>query len=270
MEIKQVSSDKATYEALFFNRPVGPLHRKNIGILVGKHTQLHQVQQAYSIILALSHYPVIIAEDSLQKFPIPAEVFLTSKDKLHFENTDEALQRLQDCHLIIAGIGLELTAAMQLFLERVLQNCRKPTVLTESVFTFPTLKNYLGEQTMLVGSTKALLKLADRRVGSGSGLARKIELLQTLNLATLTQLICVETHQLIGLDPYNTERVGIINDQREINKTNFLPLLTGFLADRPEPFADGWQEYFLAAGHLYKEVLSNLKSIKELTKYLEN
>lgn len=270
MEILKVSEDKEAYESIFFNRPIGPLHRKNIGILVGKHTQLHQVEQAYSTVLALSHYPVIIAEDSLKEFNIPADVFLSSKDKLHYDNTDEALNRLQDCHMIIAGIGLELTAAMQLFLERVLQTCRKPIVLTESVFTFPTLRDYLGEHTLLFGSTKALLRLADMRISSESGLARKIELLQTLNNATLTQLICLEPHQMLGLDAYNNERVGVVNSKFFINKSTFLPLFASLSADRSEPFAEGWLEYFLAAGYLYKKYLSTSDSTNGLKSYLEN
>lgn len=269
VEILKVSEEKTAYESIFFNRPIGPLHRKNIGILVGKHTQLHQVEQAYSTVLALSHYPVIIAEDSLKEFNIPAEVFLDSKDKLHFDNTDEALSRLQDCHMIIAGIGLELTAAMQLFLERVLQTYHKPIILTESVFTFPTLTDYLGENTMLFGSTKGLLKLANLRTGTESGLARKIELLQTLNHATLTQLVCVEAHQVLGLGSYNADKISIVNCKQVLSKEAFLPLFAGLLADRAEPCAEGWLEYLLASGHLYEKCVSSKDYLKNLKAYLE-
>ncbi len=258
--ILESGSNKDRYNDIFFNRPVGPLHRRNIGILAGKHTSLHDIERVYSTVLALNHYPIIIAEQQLKPLGMPADVFLVTRDKLRYENTDEALARLAECHIIVAGLGLELGAAMQLFMERVLQTFQTQTILTESVLSFPTLEKYLSSNRMLYASTKALLKLGNVATKSNTtGLNRKFELLDNITSKLSANIVCIEKHQLLALDVGVPGKVGIVNSTDPIESTALLAILVGILADRPLPFETGWLNYALAAGYLYKEVY-NLSS----------
>lgn len=258
------------YQEIFFDRPVSSLRKRNICILVGSNTSIFEVQQAYQVIQAMNHNPVLIADDRLRNIGLPADLYLSTKNKMHYENTDEAIELIEGCYGIVAGLGIELNSSMQLFLEKVLTSYQGLVLLTESTFRFPGLEKLLRHNILLAGSTKKLLSLSSNqnRV-SNSGLLRKIELLSSISLKYHSGIICQETNQILAIEVENA-RTGVMNSTDKIDYSAYLSILVSLLSDRNEPLDGGWSKYALAAGYLYINYFQKEKNPQLLKEFLQS
>lgn len=262
--------DPIEYQSIFFDRPISNLRKKDVAILVGRHTNLFSVQQVFEIILGLGHNPVLICDDKLREHGLPADIYLANNNQLVYENTDQAIERIFDSHLLIAGIGLELNASMQLLLERIINQVKSSVVLTDSAVKLPGIADNINNRQLLACSTKALLAIDkhSRKINS-AGLLRKIEIIIGLVNGTKANVLCMEDHQLLALD-ITSQKSGVINSQQSIEPMAYLAILVSLLADRDQPFGPGWYEYALAAGYLYKTVYMNKKTPSALQEFLQD
>lgn len=272
MKIELESNIQPTeYRSIFFERPVNNLRRKNIAVLVGKNTSIFEIQQLYLIIQALNHRPILIVDENLRFPGLPADMYLLNNNKQVYQNSDEAIVRIGDCHSLIAGVGLELNSSMQLLLDKVIQSYHGLVILTDSSFKLPGFMDLLSPKSILLGSTKNLLSLGSKRLATlkNFGLLRKIELLYDIVLQYGGGLICAEKHQFLGLNS-STDRVAIVNSKNLINPVEFMAIFVSLLSDTDRFSADTWQKYFLASGYLYKNHYQIKKNPLQIKDFLQN
>lgn len=268
-----LSSDLDTkdYQSIFFDRPVSSLRKRNIAVLVGSNTNLYEVQQAYMVIRAMNHNAVLVVDDRLREVGLPADIYLSTHRKLLYENSDEAIARINDCHLLVAGVGIEMNASMQLLLERVLREYRGVAILTESAFKLPNINELLNERILLFGKTKKLLTFNHRQIKNinSRGLLRKIDLLNNTARSSGGGVICTENHQIISVEP-SEYKVSVINNMQGIDSVAFLAILVSLIADRDTPLDSGWSRYSLAAGFLYENYYQKEKNPRLLEDFLHS
>lgn len=269
--LSDIDVDSSKYQSVFFERPVSGLRKRNIAILAGRNSSLFEVQQAYMIINAMNHNPVLIADDHLRDVGLPADIYLSTKNKMHYDNSEEALSIISDCHALIAGVGLELNSSMQLLLERVLGSYQRLVVLTESTFKFPGLEKMLGRNVILAGSTKKLLSFGQKyRLHAGTtGLLLKAELLSRQSAKLDVNVLCIEDHQILAVLSTDTVAV-VINSIDRIDSSGFLSILISLLSDRSAPLENGWNKYVFAAGDLYKNHFQKQKNPQLLKDFLQS
>lgn len=259
-------------QSVFFDRPINPIRRQSIAILAGRQTSLFEIEKVFEIIRAMNHHPIIIADKSLKNMGLPAELYLeVEKSQTQYRNSEEAISLISDCQMLIAGIGLELNSSMQLLLTRILDCYQGTTVLTESTLSLAEIQDKLNPRALVFASTKGLLKNSNRlsRFSDQTGLSKKIEIISKLYSTRQTEIICVENHQIIGIDLSN-QVSAIINSEHHFDLSSFLAIFTNLLSDRQSPLSDGWLDYFFAAGYLYKEVYSNKNNPLDLKDFLNS
>lgn len=219
----------------------------------------------------MNHNPVLIADDHLRDVGLPADIYLSTKNKMHYDNSEEALSIISDCYALIAGVGLELNSSMQLLLERVLGSYHGLVVLTESTFKFPGLEKMLGRNVILAGSTKKLLSFGQkyRLHGGTTGLLLKAELLSRQSAKLDVNVLCIEDHQILAVLSTDSEAV-VINSIDRIDSSAFLSILISLLSDRSAPLENGWNKYVLAAGDLYKNHFQKQKNPQLLKDFLQS
>lgn len=259
--------EKSRLESIFFNRPVGPLHKRNIGILAGRHVGLFDIERAYAIIHAMNHHPILLADSHLRSLDLPVDLYLKQdKHGQLYENTDKVTAAVEDCHVLLVGIGLELNSSMQLLLEKILNTYHGTVVLTDTALTLPSIKKMIGRSTMVFASIKNLLK-QDRAHKNNvpNGVLKKIDAISSGFAESQASIVCTETSQVVALD-FHQGLAGIINPKRSIDIVPFLATLICLIADRSEPLAPGWLDYLFASSYLYRntlEVKKNPQSIKD-------
>lgn len=272
MDIELESNIQPTeYQSIFFDRPINSLRKKNIAVLVGINTNIFEIQQLYLIIQAMNHNPILIADESLRSLGLPADMYLSNNNKQFYQNSDEAIARISDCHSLIAGVGLELNSSMQLLLDKVLKSYRGVIILTDSSFKLPSFMDLLSPNSVLLGSTKNLLSLGSKKVVSAQnfGLLRKLELLQNIVVKYGGGLICADEHQLLGLNS-SKDTAAVVNSKNLINPVEFMAIFISLLSDSERPSVDTWQKYFLASGYLYRNHYQIKKNPLQIKDFLQN
>lgn len=272
MEIELESNIQPTeYQSIFFDRPINSLRKKNIAVLVGSNTNIFEIQQLYLIIQAMNHNPILIADGNLRSLGLPADMYLSNNNKQVYQNSDEAIVRISDCHSLIAGVGLELNSSMQLLLDKVLKSYRGVIILTDSSFKLPGFMDLLSPNSVLLGSTKNILSLGSKKVVSAQnfGLLRKLELLHNIVVKYGGGLICADEHQLLGLNS-SKDTAAVVNSKNLINPVEFMAIFISLLSDSERPSVDTWQKYFLASGYLYRNHYQIKKNPLQIKDFLQN
>lgn len=272
MEITLSSDlDIKDYQSIFFDRPVSSLRKRNIAVLVGSNTNLFEVQQVYMLIQAMNHNPVLIVDDRFREVGLPADIYLSTQRKLLYENSDEAIAKINDCHLLLAGVGIEMNASMQLLLEKILKQYHGTSVLTESAFKLPSIEKLLNVDVLLFGSTKKLISLSHHYLKNikNSGLLRKIELLKSTAMSGACGVVCTEDYRIISVEP-SKDKVSVVNNSVVIDRVAYLAIFVSLIADRNSSLEPGWSHYSLAAGYLYENYYQKEKNPRVLGDYLSS
>lgn len=266
--IRQV--DTPLFEKVLFERPINRLRARNLVLLAGRHTHLRQINDAYQLINALNHHPVLIAAHALRTRAVPAEIFLQpdKKTELHFANTDQVVEAVSNAAFAILGLELEIGSKYQILIERIIQSCRTPIIATNSFL--PVLKTSKaimnGHSGVFVLDTEHLMSLASLLDLSvtfkrGAGLNNKLGLMQQLSDYTGWPIVCYEATQILSYSPRQTRQAGVTNfaeaPKAEVEAV-ISSLLVSLLADSAT-----WQTDFLERSLTATFLLRQLFALKK-------
>lgn len=246
---------KAQLESIFFDRPVSPLRRHSVAILVGRHSSLYEIERLYEIVRAMNYYPVLIADSQLKPLNIPAEIYLTTdKKKYLYQNTAEAMAIIASCHSVIAGVGLELNSAMQVFLDKILRSFTGIKILTRSSLTLPNIRELIDHRTLMIASSDELIGTSGlSKLPKTAGLLQKINTLYSIYSESQPLVVCIDASQAIGFD-FLENRVGVVNIDTKIDPVVFMVLLSCLVMDPGQLSSSRRLDYLFATGYLYKNI----------------
>ena len=258
-------SDEADFDELLFNRPVSNLNRRKIGILACRHASLKSISTTYSILMALGHNVLLVADIAHQKNQLPADIWLSSKNKSYYENSDVAIEALMDCNVIINLVEGELNSTMELFIARLFESydglyvSDYPKILSSH--------SYSGQKIIF----SSLQKIADAShvTTKLAGITQVSKLLTQVAGELSTSVVVTNRNQLVALEASSTGTVCIVNAQNNILLVDFMAIFVGLLADSSDTKAQLWLKYCQAAGFIYRNHYSESEnSLADLKKYL--
>jgi len=282
MEAINIVRDDNTqvYKKILFERPISRVHARKIGLLAGKHASLKKVNDAYQIIGALNHDLTIVAEEELKEHNVPAEVYLHGSKKASqpYVNSDEALHSLENCNYVVAGMDIEISSRLQIFLEKFILSRNAPIIFsTDSIALFKISPELLNNRRgdIFVCNTKSLIDLARYievtvEFKAQDGILNKLNLLQRLSQKLQAHIICIEDYQILSSSYTDIDKAGVVNAKNPQNLSIdylYIPILTSLLCDVPNPEID-ILDRILTAGYLLRtsltgenEFVQNLKSV---------
>lgn len=241
--IKKLQSSDKEIEDVFFNRPVSNKFASSIGLVISNTVAISEVNKVYSALISLGHYPIIVADKKVSKYNIPIDVALVSKDKIRYQNADEAIGTLSNCKQIIILAGRELNAAMELLVSKFFQDFMG-VVITDYPKLFEK-SAFQGDKMIL---TNDLLIKEKKDIG----LNHLYNSLLEYSKKTSSAIIYYGTKQILGVDRLIEDKACIINCTDKVDINYFVGILAGLLIDRAEPLDQGWLKYCQAAGYLYR------------------
>jgi len=256
---------EADLDELLFNRPINNLNRSKIGILACRHASLRSISVAYSILIALGHNVLLVADIAHQNNHLPADIWLSSKSKSYYENSDIAIEALMDCNVIIDLVEGELNSTMELFTERLFDSY-DGLYVSDSLKVFKN--NSYGGKKIVYNS---LQKIADANHVTTKliGINRVSKLLADVSDELATSVVAMNHNQLIALEASKSDAVCVVNAKDDIHQVDFMAIFVGLLADHIEVSSSQWLNYCQAAGYLYRNHYSGSKDgPDDLKKYL--
>ncbi|MBI2797874.1 hypothetical protein HYX70_01070 [Candidatus Saccharibacteria bacterium] len=244
--------DELLFRNILFERPINRLRARNITLLAGRHAKLKQIHDAYQLINIMNHHSRLIAAHALRTRDVPADVFLKPdiKNELHFANTEQVMEIVNDSAFVIMGLELEISSKYQILVEKVISSTQTPILATNSLLpivkTSPgLLKNHKG---VFVLDTKSLIRLANMAnlavsLKAGAGINNKLSVIRLLADSLSWPVVCYETSQVISCNPAQSGRFGVTN----FKTTNKLEVETMVVAILSCLLADSrlWQHDFL-------------------------
>ncbi len=260
------TADQSEFDELFFNRPVSRLGRFKVGILVCKHASMVSVNSAYSILVALGHDVVLIADDVHQQNSLPAELFLASKPGIYYQESDLAISKLQDCKAIIALVEGELNSKMELLIGQLLRVYTGTFVCDYQKILRST--GFEGEK-ILFSPILALSARQSRKVRLG-GINQIVEMLFELSRSQDLSVVSAQKNQIVAVRQKYSEAVCVVNAKGSIKLVDFIAILIGLLVDAREATGASWLQHCQAAGFLYQNHYSESKNgVADLKSYLD-
>ena len=248
--------NEADFDELLFNRPVSNLNRRKIGILACRHASLRSISAAYSILMALGHNVLLVADIGHQKNQLPADIWLSSKNKSYYENSDVAIEALADCNVIINIVEGELNSTMELFIARLFDSYAGLYV-SDYAKIFKN-HNYRGNKIIF----SSLQKLADANHLTTKliGITQVSKLLTQVAGDLSASVVVTNRNQLIALEAQSTGTVCIVNTKNNILLIDFMAIFVGLLVDAADTKPDSWLKYCQAAGFIYRNHYSESKN----------
>ena len=258
-------SSEADFDEILFNRPVSNLSRRKIGILACRHASLRSISATYSVLIALGHNVLLVADIVHQNNQLPADVWLTSNNKRNYQNSDVAIEALMDCNVIINLVEGELNSTMELFTARLFESYGGVYVSD-----YPKIfKNHSYEGKKIIFSS--LQKIADAKhiTTKLAGITQVSKLLSQVSGELSASIVATNHNQLIALESSSAGTACIVNAKNNISIVDFMAIFVGLLADSSDTKAELWLKYCQAAGFLYRNHYSESKNgVAELKKYL--
>jgi hypothetical protein len=257
--IKSLSSSDSEIEDIFFNRPVNRSFSGSIGLVLSSNIGLVTVNKIYTALLAMQQPVIIVADEKLSGGVLPVDVNLKSKDKIRYANTDEGLDALTGCKLIVVLAGREMNSAMELFVNKLCLSY-SGTVITDYPKMFDKTK-FVGQKLLMIDS-----KII--HTDKSAGINKLFSLLQQYSKKTDSATTYFSSKQVLGADWKINESLCVINSSEEVNKYEFIGILASLLIDKKNPLDQEWLRYCRAAGFLYR--IYQKDGLEGVKKYLND
>ncbi len=258
--------NEADFDELLFNRPVSNLNRRKIGILACRHASLRSISAAYSILMALGHNVLLVADIAHQNNLLPADIWLSSKNKSYYENSDAAIEALMDCNVIINIVEGELNSTMELFIARLFESY--DGIYVSDYPKIFSSHSYEGKKIIF----SSLQKIADANhvTTKLTGITQVSKLLKQVAGELSASIVVTNRNQLIALEASSTGTACIVNAKNNILLVDFMAIFVGLQADSSDTKAELWLKYCQAAGFIYRNHYSESKNgPADLKKYLD-
>lgn len=250
---------------ILFSRPVGIFGKPSISIILGRHTKLSELSIYYEVFDAFGINPVIITDHSLAS-AIPGSIVLKSRDSLHYQNSDEAMEVILNNKALLILTGSEASASLELFINQLSKSFNGFVVVDNKKL----LKMPWGSDARLcIGDYSKLVPREKSKNQSISGLKQKSEELLALSQEYNMALLALSQAQAIGVCHRFGSEVGVINTKDQIIQSALTGILVALLAERDEPLDENWMKYVLASGYLYRNFYSK-GGVQELRQYLNS
>lgn len=268
-------NESIDYQKILFERPISRLHTKHIGLVVGKNVNLSKLNKIHRIITDFKYDQHIIADNAIKPLGIPAELFLSmlNKKSVTFQNTDIALDILDNCNYSIVGLGYDGSSKIHLFIEKIIESSNTTLILyPKCVELFKTTPDILAtrERDILVCNFDSLNKMIKYlKISSGFNANPSV-----LNIASaLTDIsnrlkiniIYYHDNQAIFSEYLRPDIVGVINFDIKLIRQYMNELITIFICllcdARGED--DDTIKRFLTAGYLLKIYINNYAEFKK-------
>lgn len=275
--------ESAKIKKILFERPISRLNSRSIGILAGRHAALKNINDMHAIISSLNHSQVIVAENDLKQHGVPAELYLQTAKKTsqYYENTDEAIETLNNCNFVVVGLDIEINSRLQIFLEKLISARPSPIIFTsESIGLFKISPQLIDNRAgdIIVANTKSLIELCNYlsipiNFKPEAGMYNKLGMMFDICKHTKSSVVCVEDYQILATDYKNSNQAVVINITNNENikiDYYYTAVLASLLCDRADSQVD-IIDRLLTAGYLVRNSVSktdfanNLKKL--LTKY---
>lgn len=242
--IREVSVKE--YEKILFERPISKQQSRSVAIIVGKHALLKNINDIYEIISALHHFPIVIAEyQSNNKSSVPAEMFLTSNPKssdMTYYNTDDVIQRVNDCGYVVLGVDFELNSALQLFIEKLIISRIGPILFSDEVMAIAKLSPHIflkRHDDVYVFNKTNLLKFTrifkiNHEFNDELGVLHILNIMQKLSIHLNANIVVVEPIQVLAVSYKQTGHgfIANIDNPNKINLKNYyMAILVSLLSD---------------------------------------
>lgn len=258
--------EESNFHDIFFSRPVTAFALPSIGILVGRHFKLYELNTIFEVLQAFNLSPVIIADQTLKETDLPAQLYLKGSNRaISYENADEAIDLIDDCNALFILAGNEANSSFALLTEKVTRNYQG-LIITDNLQAVPSAR---GKAELLVfGSTKQILKKQSAKITAQSGLKLKAELLNGVATENKADIIAIDGPQGLAVKYDNGKKVAVINTVTDINTTALASIIGALLAERSKPYKFDWLSYVLAGGYLYRNYYK--QDPKELKQFLNS
>lgn len=241
--INSLNSLDNEIEDIFFNRPVNRAFSPHIGLVLSNNLTLNTADKLYSAFMSMDQKIIMVADDKLSAGVLPVDVKLVSKDKIRYSNTDEGIEALRECKIIIVIAGGELNSSMELFLNKLCSSYDQ-TIITD----YPKL----FDKTHFSGSKLYLLDAKQIKFDSSDGINKISKTLSAYSKDKSAAVIYFGKKQILALDQKFQDTICIINSANDVNKNEFVGILSSLLIDKKNILDIEWLRYCQAAGYLYR------------------
>ena len=261
-------SSGSDFSDIFFNRPVNRIVPSKVAILASRYSSVRGISTMFLTLASMGHSPVLIADSELKAAQVPAELFLESKDKIHYYNSDEAIAMVMDCQMLVILPGNELGSSMQLMISRIM-NIYDGFVASDYPRLF--LDNPTDTPRLCFGPTRNLLSLVKYKNNPLElGLQARATLLMQASTLLKASLISIDNNQALVVHESDKNNICIINTKDAISTMALVAIQLGLLADRSSSSETSWLRYAQAGGFLYRNSYSQGSNGPELLKgYLD-
>ncbi|MDP4038601.1 MAG: hypothetical protein Q8P54_01365 [bacterium] len=281
--------DQLLYSSIIFNKPINKLSLPRILVIGGSSEKLKNVSLCYEALQNSNTTLTLALPDTLKQAVATLEaVFLHANPigSVLKDNTDHLLDLASDANLLIIGVDMTLGSQAQIVVEKLLQECDKPVIVTDEVikvFQFSPSILERSSKLILFLNTNSLVKIAnylkipvkirpDRGIYNRADLIKSIAGKQGQALAAVSRpglrknyFICHDSGQIICYDSKKPNEVGLVNfegnDLSEYLGT-VIGLVGSFLADYSNEIKD-FTPKVLTACFIAKEFFAKQKSSQE-------
>jgi hypothetical protein len=257
--VSSLNSSDREIEDIFFNRPVNKSLSGSIGLVVSKGASLNELSRLYGSLTTMNQNVIMVGDANSMVDQVPLDLKLISKDKLKYSNTDEGIQTLSGCKILIVLAGKELNAAMELFVDKLCQVYDR-TIVTEYSKLFNKI-NYEGQKLLLINKKDLLLKNVE-------GLNRLLTDIRDYSKFKDSAVVYFSSKQILGVDNNIADKGCIINCSNAVDNLEFVGILVSLLVDKKNPLDSEWLRYCQAAGFLYRMYQAN--GSEAVKKYLND
>jgi hypothetical protein len=247
------------FDEVFFNRPVSRLQASWVGVVSSKNTSLKSISSIYQILDLLGQNVTLVVDQRQMHATLPADVVLKPKKTPGYTNSDEGIESLRNCKIIIFLAETELNSDMELFMNQLLK-VYSGTIITDSYSVFNEY-DFKGDKVLTVN---------DKQISSRyqEGLNHLSALIQSYSLEVECPIVYFGKNQIICINNKNIDTACVINTKKVIDRNEFVGILAGMMADKKTPVDNGWLKYCQASGFLLRLLQSD--GLAAVKKYLDS
>jgi hypothetical protein len=243
----------AVLKKVLFDRPVSSLARPQIAMLVGKYCDLRNINTIYEILIAIGFMPIIIADNDFKLTGLPADIFMMSKDKKSYANSDEIIMTINNCSTVLVLTGGEINSCLDILLSKLALSY-KGVLASDNIAMFG--QPWATDHKIVYGPTKKLIESLGYKLSKETGLKLKAEYLGNIAELTGALVVAVDDRQALVVDPNQKDSVGVINCADNIKLSDFSAIAVGLIAEKISGAISNPVDYVLAAGNLYRNYYS--------------
>lgn len=241
--------NSSVIEKILFDRPVSSLARPNIAIIVSKYAELKIIFNIFEIFRTMGFIPILIADHDFKATGLPADVFMQSKDKRTYLNTDEIIHTVEGCGGVLVVTGGEVNSALELLLSR-LASTYKGLIATDNITLFGN--NWVSTNKFVFGGTKKLIKSLGYNLSDNDGLKLKAEYLSKISALTDSLILAVDGNQALAVSSKSMNSAVVVNCTGQIQPYEISAIAIALITEKTTS-NNSLLDYVLTASHIYRE-----------------